>query len=75
VPSAHHPTVDPFATPQASARFDAAMRQLARDSGSVWVRLPDPFHAQSDDDFLDYGHLNQAGGEAFTRYLATRLPQ
>lgn len=68
--SLHHPEGQPFANDAAAATFEARMRSLAEETGSVWVRVPaGDFHPPADAGFLDYGHLNRAGGEAFTHYL------
>jgi transposase len=68
--SALHPAVDPFASAEVRVLYEATLRQLAEDTGSRY--LPDlvaGFRAASDRDFCDYGHVNAAGGEAFTSHL------
>ncbi len=74
LPSVHHPSAQPFASPLAEARFSRRMQQLAEQTGSVWLPLPvGGFQPPADTDFLDYGHLNRAGGIAFTHYLGDVL--
>ncbi len=73
VPSAVHPAIDPFASEAARDRFHGAVNRLAESTRSGY--LPgalDGFQAPSDQDFCDYGHMNAAGGEAYTRHLARR---
>jgi hypothetical protein len=70
VPSALHPSIDPFASGEARARYEAAVVQLATETGSRY--LPDlvaGFRPADERAYCDYGHVNAAGGEAFTRHL------
>jgi hypothetical protein len=70
VPSAVHPAVDPFASDEARAEFDAAVASLASETGARHARGVGPsFDARVDTDFCDYGHTNDRGGEAYTRNL------
>lgn len=61
-----HRTAVPFASDAAGRAFESAMAQLARETGSRWVPMPSEWRPPSESDFLDYGHLNRSGGEAFT---------
>ena len=75
LPSAHHASVQPFASPAAEARFTARMQRLAEETGATWRPLPAAnFQPPADTDFLDYGHLNRSGGVAFTHLLRDAIP-
>jgi hypothetical protein len=74
LPAAHHPKANPLVDAAAEQRFESRMQSLARETGSVWVPLPDGFVPPSDTDFLDYGHLNRTGGVAFTHWLQSLIP-
>lgn len=75
LPSLHHPGTAPFIDASAARRFDAAMQALARETGSAWIALPGGADHVAEEHYLDYGHLNQSGGEAYTKFLAGRLPR
>ena len=69
--NALYPGVREFANAEAAAYFATRMERLARETGSAW--LPAGGGQPADSDFLDYGHLNRAGGTAFTHHLRDRL--
>jgi hypothetical protein len=70
VASAVHPSASVFASPEARARYDDALSRVAAETGSRYraEALAD-FRPHDDRDFCDYGHMNAAGGEAYTRHL------
>ena len=64
--NALYPGVREFASQEDAAYFAMRMARLAEETGSVWMPdAPRPL----DTDFLDYGHVNRAGGTAFTHRL------
>jgi hypothetical protein len=69
--NALYPGVREFANAEAAAYFTTRMERLAAETGSVW--LPSVGGQPPDRDFLDYGHLNRAGGAAFTHRLRDGL--
>ena len=74
LPSAHHPSVQPFASAMAESQFSARMQRLADETGSAWMSMPaGSFQPPADSDYLDYGHLNRSGGVAFTHHLRDAL--
>lgn len=75
LPPMHHPKGTPFAGADAKASYYARMKSLAEETGAAWVPLPiDGFTPPSDEDFLDYGHVNRAGGIAYTHWLRALIP-
>jgi hypothetical protein len=70
VASAVHPSVRVFASPEARGRYDTALGRVAAETGSHYrAEAVDDFRPDDDRDFCDYGHMNAAGGEAYTRHL------
>jgi hypothetical protein len=73
VPSALHPAIRPYASERARAELERALDDLARDTGARHLGDALSGFAVADDrDFCDYGHMNAAGGDAYTRHLAAR---
>ena len=69
--TAIYPGVSEFVSEATKIRFAERMQQLAADTGSTW--LPASAAGPSEPDFLDYGHVNRAGGTAFTHRLSDVL--
>lgn len=70
----NHHTARAFASAAAEQQFRARMQSLALETGAAWLPLHrGAFKPPADTDFLDYGHLNRAGGIAFTHHLAGAL--
>jgi hypothetical protein len=69
--NALYPGVREFAGPDAESYFVARMKRLAEETGSVWIPAGGP--ETPDADFLDYGHVNRAGGVALTHRLRDAL--
>jgi hypothetical protein len=65
--TAIYPGVSEFVSQGTERRFVERMQQLAEDIGSTWLRTNAAQPPQTD--FLDYGHVNRAGGAAFTHRL------
>jgi len=65
--TALYPGVIEFVSLEKERRFAERMRQLAADTGSAW--LPAGAARPLDREFLDYGHVNRAGGTALTHRL------
>jgi hypothetical protein len=73
VPSTVHPAVDVFASGEARQRYHATLLEVAVETGSRYQ--PDlviDFRPADDRDYCDYGHMDAAGGEAYTRHLLER---
>lgn len=70
VPSALHPSVDPFSSSEARSQYDQAIAALARDMDLQYLGASlDGFETVSAGDFCDYGHTSAAGGARYTRHL------
>jgi len=65
--NAIYPGVSEFVSLGTEARFAERMQQLAADTGSTW--LPAGTAQPPEAGFLDYGHVNRAGGTALTHRL------
>jgi hypothetical protein len=68
--SAVHSSAPVFGSEEARRNYEAEITRLAAETGSVY--LPDAvaeFAPRDDRDFCDYGHMDAAGGEAFTLHL------
>jgi hypothetical protein len=70
VPSALHPTATVFASDDARRRYEEELRHLAAETGAAYLpEVVARFAPPDDRDFCDYGHMNAAGGRAYTRHL------
>jgi hypothetical protein len=73
VPSAVHPAVDVFASDEAREHYRATLLEVAAELGSHYrPDLVADFHPADDRHFCDYGHMDAAGGAAYTRHLLGR---
>jgi hypothetical protein len=73
IASSWHPAVDPFASLEAQRHYEAEVARIGEATGSRYLPgVVSGFHAADERDYCDYGHMDAAGGEAFTRYLASQ---
>jgi hypothetical protein len=73
VPSAVHPAVDVFASGAAREEYRATVLRVAEETGARF--LPDlvgDLQLADDRHFCDYGHMDAAGGQAYTQHLLAR---